>query len=168
MNPVSYARNLSMFSTTALAKRLEVSRQYISRLEQGLYDKPNKVLLDWTTETLNRSLEKPVSSRAVEQLYKEWQWQKRESSKMSKILRPVTITEYDKVTQPEIIYYHKIFKQWRQGYWMSAHSFCVDMCLHPSPVVDYEDGITQSMPNNLKDVLTHLDLMGAGFKTNER
>jgi transcriptional regulator with XRE-family HTH domain len=174
MNPVSYARYLSSHSTTALAKRLDVSRQYISRLEQGLYDKPNKVLLDWTTSTLNKSLDKPVTNTAVENLYREWQWQKRESTKVNMSLLPCSVTEHDKVRQQvenkgaTIIYYHRIFRQWRQDYWVSPHAFCVDMCLHPSPVVDYEEGLTHTMPNNLKKVMLELGLIGEGFKTSER
>src|SRR5688572_2105305 len=108
MNPVSYARYLSSLSTTRLAKNLGVSRQYLSRLEQGIYDKLNKETLNWTVQTLNKHLDKPVSHGAVEQLYREWQWQKRESCKMNKHLMPVSVTEFDRVKQPEIIYYHKI------------------------------------------------------------
>lgn len=170
MNPISYARHLSTCSTTSLAKRFNVSRQYISKLEQGLYDKPSKDLLAWTAEILNKNLDedRKVTSAIVEQLYREWQWQKRESVKMSKVLRPCIITEFDRVRQPNIMYYHKIFKQWREDYWDTTHSFCVDMCLHPSPVFDYEGGRTHTMPNTLKKVMLQLDLIGKGFKTSER
>jgi len=168
MNPVSYARYLSSLSTTRLAKEIGVSRQYISRLEQGIYDKPSKEMLNWTVKTLNKHLQDPVTHSAVEQLYREWQWQKRESCKVNKHLLPVGVTDFDRARQPEIIYYHKIFLQWRQDFWISSHEFCVDMCLHPSPVVDYEEGNTVKMPSNLKVVMTHLGLLGSGFKTSER
>jgi transcriptional regulator with XRE-family HTH domain len=176
MNPVSYARYLANISTNALAKKLGVSRQYISRLEQGIYDKPNKELLNWTVSTINRNTptEKHVSHKAVEQLYKEWQWQKRESCAMSKSLRPVEVTEWDIVRQKaqnrqdDLIYYHQIFAQWRGDYWTTTHAFCVDMCLHPSSVTDYEEGNTVTMPKNLRDVLLQMKLIGEGFKTGER
>jgi transcriptional regulator with XRE-family HTH domain len=170
MNPVSHARYLSTYSTTALAKKLKVSRQYISRLEQGLYDKPNRELLNWTADVFNKSLDedKQVGPEAIEQLYREWQWQHRESAKMNLSIRPCEVTEFDKVRQPNIMYYHKVFRQWREDYWGSTHSFCVDMCLHPSPVVDYEEGHTHSMPNGLKGVMGQLGLLGNGFKTGER
>lgn len=172
MNPISYARYLSSYSTTRLAKNLGVSRQYLSRLEQGLYDKPNKEVINWTTETLNKSLDKPVTPAAIEQLYREWQWQQRESIKLNKALLPVAITDFDRVAQPSfrehgIIYYHRIFRQWRGDYWPSAHAFCVDMCLHPSPVTEYEEGQTITMPSQLKKVLLELNLIGEGFKTSE-
>lgn len=175
MNPVSYARYLANISTTALSKRLGVSKQYIVRLEQGLYDKPGKVLLDWTVSTINRNVpvDKHVTSAGVEQLYKEWQWQRRESCKIDRALRPLEVTEYDRVIQrsqnqhPELFYYHKVFYQWRTAYWSTSHAFCVDMCLHPSPVVDYEEGNTQTMPNNLKKIMGQMGLIGQGFKTNE-
>lgn len=168
MNPVSYARHLTTFSTTALAKRLSVSRQYLSRLEQGLYDKPNGTLTSWTASVLNKHLDKPVSAADVEEAYQQWQWEKRNSVKKNLVLRPCSVTEYDRVRQPEIIYYHRVFKMWREGYWTSTHAFCVDMCLHPSPVTDYEEGNTQSMPSNLKAVMRGLNLIGEGFKINER
>jgi len=173
MNPVTYARYLSTYSSTKLAKNLGVSRQYLSRLEQGLYDKPNKEVVDWTTETINSHLDKPVTGEMIEQLYREWQWQQRESVKLNKALLPVAITDYHRVAQPSfrehgIIYYYQAFRQWREDYWVSAHAFCVDMCLHPSPVAEYEEGSTITMPNQLKKVLTELHLIGEGFKTSER
>lgn len=168
MNPISYARYLDGDSTTALSRRLGVSRQYISRLEQGLYDKPSDTLLRWACEVLSREKGKKVSKEAIEQLYREWQWTKRESAKINRTLRPVAITEFDRIRQPEVIYYHTVFSDWRTLYWTTPHAFCVDMCLHPSPVTDYEEGITSSMPKNLVNVLTRLDLLGEGFKTGER
>jgi transcriptional regulator with XRE-family HTH domain len=168
MNPVSYARYLSSISTSRLAKELGVSRQYLSRLEQGIYDSVNKETLNWTVRTLNKHLDSPLSHGAVEQLYKEWQWQKRESCRMNKHLLPVEVTDFDRARQPEIIYYHKIFLQWRQDYWISCHEFCVDMCLHPDPVAKYEEGDTVKMPSGLKEVMGHLGLLGSGFKTSER
>lgn len=175
MNPVSYARYLANISTTQLSKRLGVSKQYISRLEQGLYDRPSKVMLDWTVATINRntSVDKHVTPSAVEQLYREWQWQKRESCKMDKALRPLVVTEYDRVIQrsqnqhSELFYYHKVFLQWRSDYWPSNHAFCVDMCMHPSAITDYEEGNSQKMPNTLKTVFSQMGLIGEGFRTNE-
>lgn len=173
MNPVTYARYLHSGSTTKLAKSLGSSRQYLSRVEQGLYDKPNQKVLDWATETLNHHLDKPVTSDAVLQLYKEWQWQQRESVKLNLALRPLEVTEHDLVSQPSfrhdnVVYYHKVFTQWRGDYWHSSHAFCVDFCLHPGPVAEYEEGSTITMPNQLKKVLGSLNLIGSGFKTSER
>lgn len=173
MNPITYARYLSPMSSTKIAKELGVSRQYLNRLEQGLYDKPNDKVVKWTMETLNSHLDKKVSAPTVEQLYKEWQWQQRESTKLNKALSPVAITDFDRVSQPSfrnhgIIYYHKIFAQWRGDYWNTSHAFCVDMCLHPAPVAEYEEGETHTMPNQLKKVLTQLNLIGEGFVTSER
>lgn len=170
MNPITQARYLSTFSTTALARKLGVSRQYLSRLEQGIYDKPNRELLDWTVSTLNRNRPdgKRITPQVVEQLYKEWQWQRRESCAMDKSLIPCSLTEYDFISQPEVIYYHKVFKQWREIYWDSSHAFCVDMCLHPDPISKYEEGISLSMPKHLVATLTQLNLLGEGFKTSER
>lgn len=160
-------------STTKLAKELKVSKQYISRLEQGIYDKPNKVVMAWAANELSKHYTKPIKPDSVESLYRKWQWDQRESTKENKLLKPVNVTSYDKVSQraqnnSDVIYYHKVFGQWVGSYWDSAHSFCVSMCLHPSPVADYIDGETHSMPNKLVEVLTRLELIGEGFKTNER
>jgi len=173
MNPITYARYFSSYSSMALSRKIGVSRQYLSRVEQGLYDKPNEKLLSWATETLNSHLDKPVTSDAVMQLYREWQWQQRESNKLNKAVRPLEVSEHDLVSQPSfrhhgVIYYHKVFTQWRSDYWNSSHSFCVDMCLHPGPVTEYEEGETYTMPNQLKKVLTNLNLVGTGFVTSER
>lgn len=175
MNPVAYARYLSTTSATKLSKELKVSKQYISRLEQGIYDSPNENVLKWAAAILNKSSESEVNQKIVEQLYREWQWQQRETQKVQRVLKPVAVTNYDRISQKaaaggtnDLIYYHTIFSQWLFSYWDTVHGFCVNMCLHPSPVADYIEGRTHSMPNKLRDVMLHLNLIGEGFKTNER
>src|SRR5690606_28984346 len=147
----------------------------ISRVEQGIYEKPNKDVSKWASEVINRNVDeaRKVTPEVVEQLYKEWQWQHRESVKLNKALKPISVTDFHRVSQSSfredgIIYYHRIFTQWRGDYWHSSHAFCVDMSLHTSPVAEYEEGATITMPNMLKKVLTELKLIGEGFKTSER
>lgn len=175
MNPVSHARYLATMSTTKLSRELKVSKQYISRLEQGLYDKPNKTVMNWAATELSKHTDKSITEAQVEMLYRNWQWSQRQSTKENRLLKPVEVTKFDRVSQAaalggetNVLYYHKIFGQWVGAYWDSVHSFCVQMCLHPSPVAEYIDGATHSMPNKLRDVLIKLDLIGEGFKTNER
>lgn len=176
MNPVAYARMLTNTSATRLSRDLKVSKQYISRLEQGLYDKPNPTVLKWTAEVLTKNTTSTtISEMDVEALYRQWQWDCRHSVKANKFLQPVTVTEYDRISQAarlggntSVIYYHKVFADWVNSYWSTPHNFCVDMCLHTSPVAEYIDGLTYRMPNKLSEVLTRLDLIGEGFKTSER
>lgn len=176
MNPVAYARYLSTSTSMArLAKELHVSKQYIGRLEQGLYDAPNPVVAEWTAKVLNKNSEEEVNQDVVEELYHAWQDERRASTKNDLALKPVIVTEFDRISQrakyggtSDIIYYHLVFGQWVYSYWTSTHNFCVAMCLHPSPVADYIEGKTHSMPNKLRDVLVNLDLIGEGFKTHER
>jgi len=173
MNPISHARFLASLSTSKLARELNVSKQYISRLEQGIYEKPNQVVAAWAASVLNNNSNRTIGPKTVESLYAKWQWDQRRSTKVNRGLRPVTVTHYDKVSQraqtgSDVIYYHKIFGQWVCSYWDSAHSFSVAMCLHPSPVADYMDGATHTMPKKLAEVMSRLDLIGEGFKTNER
>lgn len=176
MNPVAYARYLSTStSMTRLAKELKVSKQYISRIEQGLYDAPNPVVSEWAAKVLSKNSGSIVNQEQVESLYHAWQDERRVSTKQDKYLKPVVVTDYDRISQrakyggsTDIVYYHLVFGQWVYSYWNSTHVFCVEMCLHPSPVADYIEGKTHSMPNKLRDVLVNLELIGEGFKTNER
>jgi transcriptional regulator with XRE-family HTH domain len=142
-----------------LAKELEVSRQYVARVEQGLYEKPNHKLVNWASEVLNVKPEEIIDS------YSKWQWEHRFSVKNSKMLRPVGINPH---YNPDIIYYHKLFRDWRDLYWKTAHEFSVDMCMHPYPVTQYEQGESYKMPALLKEVMSKLGLIGEGFKTSER
>lgn len=164
MNPITHARSFTIDSTTRLAQKLEVSRQYLTRTEQGLYEKPNKKVIQWTTETLNKNGVK-VTEEEVLNDYLKWQWEHRFEVKDSKSLRPV---EINKFYNPEIIYYHKVFREWRELYWRTSHEFCVDMCMHSYPVLQYEAGEVYKMPALLKEVLSRLGLIGEGFKTSER
>lgn len=163
-NPISQARSFSPSSTTHLAKELEISRQYLTRAEQGLYEKPNNRILKWTVETLVKN---GVDTTPADVLndYIKWQWHHRISVKESKMLRPVSINPH---YNPEIIYYHKLFKDWRELYWKTSHEFCVDMCMHTYPVMEYEEGRVYKMPALLKEVMSRLGLIGEGFKTSER
>lgn len=164
MNPITQARSFSTMSTTHLARELEVSRQYLTRTEQGLYEKPNSKVIKWTTETLNRNGVNTTEAEVLKDYFK-WQWEHRFSVKDSKTLRPVRINPH---YNPEIIYYHKLFGDWRRLYWSTTHEFCVDMCMHSYPVLQYEAGEVYKMPALLKEVMSKLGLLGEGFKTNER
>ncbi|MFF5977062.1 helix-turn-helix domain-containing protein [Streptomyces sp. NPDC012769] len=170
MNPIITARSLSLLSTTALARRLNVSRQYINRVEQGLYERPSDDILTWAVNTINRNRpeDNQVTKKAILQLYKEWQWQKRESEKFDLMLRPLSVTEFDRMRQPDLIYYYKIFNNWRRDYWPTAHAMAVSLCIHPDPISRYEDGITVTMPKQIRYVLEELKLLDSSFKTGER
>lgn len=159
ISPIAKARSLSSYSTTALAKQLEVSRQYLTRTEQGLYEKPNKKVVNWTANQLN------ITPDEVLNQYLLWQWHHRLTVKESKLLRPVTINKFH---NPDVIYYHKLFRDWRAQYWNTVHEMCVDMCMHTYPVLEYEAGNVYKMPALLKEVMSKLGLLGEGFKTSER
>lgn len=165
INPITRARNFSYYTSSQLAKELQVSKQYMNRVEQGIYDKPNNRVLDWAAEELNKTLEFEVTGAKVLAAYKSWQWDKRMSVKEDKSLRPVEINQYH---NPEIIHYYKLFKEWRERYWNTAHAFSVDMCIHPDSVNNYENGKFYKMPLQLKEIMSRLGLIGQGFKTNER
>lgn len=173
MNPISYARLLSTTSISQLARDLKVSKQYISRLEQGLYDKPNKEIMKWAADQINRHASRQISAADVERLYRAWQWKKREEEKANRGLQKVEVTKYDRISQEaeygsEVLFYYKVFGQWVATHYDSPHKFCVAMCLHPSPVAEYIEGRARAMPKMLAEVLYKLDLIGEGFKVDER
>lgn len=175
MNPISYARHVTILSSGALAKKIGISRQYINRCEQGLYPEPNKKLLLWTAEVLSKEADRPVTDKIILNSYRKWQWEHRRGSVDRLSLRPCVVTDLDKVRQtgeanphPSKLYFHKFFKNWREGYWNSYHSFSVDMCLHPDPITLYEEGSSTKMPNQLRDVMLELDLLGEGFVVSEK
>lgn len=159
INPITQARSSTIDNTTHLARKLEVSRQYLTRAEQGLYEKPNLKILNWTAETLNKSPEEVLKD------YEDWRWHHRRLVKESKSLRPVRINPH---YNPPVIYYHRVFKDWRELYWKTSHEMCVDLCMHTSPVGLYEEGEAFKMPSILKEVMSRLGLIGEGFKTSER
>lgn len=175
MNPISYARHLTLLSSGALAKKLNISRQYINRIEQGLYQEPNEKLLFWAAEELNKHTDRDVNAPMILNSYKNWQWEHRRNTVSNLSLNPCEVTEMDKIRQtgeanphPSRLVYYRFFKTWRESYWNSYHSFCVDMCLHTDPIIKYEGGESYKMPGQLKEVMTRLELLGEGFKVNER
>lgn len=177
MNPISYARNLELLSSGALSKKLKISRQYLNRVEQGLYQEPNKKLLDWAAEILtkNRGSGKPITSDQIMHGYRAWQWEHRRLSKDALAIKPITITDLDRMRQtgradahPSEVQFYKFFNSWREGYWYTVHNFCVDFCLHPDPVNTYEDGESYKMPKQLREVMEKLELVGDGFDVTKR
>lgn len=145
-NPVSQARAMEGFSLERLGKVLGVSKQYLSRAEQGNYVKLNRDLLRW----VSRRLDIPV--REVERQYTAFQSRKRERT--ARNLAPAMLARRGS-KEPG----HVLFQRWRSGYWSTPIAFAKDMCVNPANVENYEEGITTLMPLLLLDALREVKMI---------
>jgi len=137
------------FSVTTLAKRLGVSKQYISRAEHGTYSSLNDNLVKYVAEQLD------IKPGVFVNRYKEFQVATRNATVENINPSPLRRTS----TAPGNV----IFSAWRSGYWNTITSFCNAFCIHPEIIRAYEDGIRDEMPASLKSILTSLGLLDSGW-----
>lgn len=154
-NPVSQARALEGMSLERLGNKLDVSKQYLSRAEHGTYAGLNRNLIRWISGVLE------ISGREVERQYKAFQTEKRRHC--------VETTGPERLKQNRSEFSipkkgYETFRDWRRLYWESPFKFCVDMCVHPASVEKYEDGVCESMPDQLRNALREVDLLEIGWK----
>lgn len=150
-NPIVEARLAQSFSGPALAKRLGLSRQYISRAEQGTYSNLNPALLKWVAHAMSFTVE------AVEHRYVAFQKAQRRAT-IEKV-NPLPLTRRDGNHSPGGV----LFEHWRSGYWTSPNQFAVAFCLHPDIVQKYEEGITKAMPKHLKAALIETGMLNGNW-----
>jgi transcriptional regulator with XRE-family HTH domain len=155
MNPLHYARIISGYSLVNLSKKLNLSKQYITRAEQGLYETVNPRHLEFVMEEISKTVDGKITADNVIKLLEEWKEARRKQKAEEKELEPLKINEGSTGSE--------IFRTWRERYWISTHSFCVDMCLHPAYVARYEEGDTKRMPESLLKVLWNLNLIDAMY-----
>lgn len=149
-NPVTEARNLEGYSQERLGKRLGVSKQYLSRAEQGTYSGLNKDLLRFVSQVLE------VSIREVERQYRAFQSEKRLES-LNKY-QPEKLSRRAS-REPGCV----LFTRWRYCYWGSTTSFSNAFCIHPEIVRNYEEGITPAMPDQMMLVLNEMKLLDSNW-----
>lgn len=149
-NPITDARLEKNFSMPALAKRLGLSRQYLSRAEQGTYASLNPALQRWVANALN------IHPDAVKQRYVAFQKRKR--------------LETLETTAPHKLERHQsneagnvLFERWREGYWTSPTQFAQAFCVHPDTVQKYEEGIQKKMPGDIFRALSEVNLIDANW-----
>lgn len=145
-NPIVAARLEASLSANALARRVGVSRQYLSRAEGGTYSSLNPALLKWVASASN------IHPDAIMQRYVIFQKARRRDT--IERLQPHQLTRNGNKLDPGNV----IFERWRSGYWPSVVAFANDFCVHPDLVTKYEEGIQKSMPKQLLNALkeTHL------------
>lgn len=137
-------------SGPALAKRLGLSRQYLNRAEQGTYTSLNPALLKWVSNALR------IDVTSVKKRYLIFQQATRQAT-IEKV-DPHKLVRHN--SQPS----HKLFEQWRNGYWTSPTQFAVAFCVHPDSVQKYEEGIQKTMPGQIRNALEEVNLLDKNFE----
>lgn len=129
-----------------LAKKLGLSRQYLSRAEQGTYTNLNPALQKWVAHTLS------ISEHAVKLRYLQFQ----------KTTRQATFNRvgpHKLERRRSSLAGHVLFERWRSGYWTSPTQFAIAFCIHPDSVQKYEEGIQKRMPDQLRSALLEVELI---------
>jgi transcriptional regulator with XRE-family HTH domain len=149
-NPIVEARLALALSSSALGKRLGLSKQYLSRAEQGTYSSLNPALLRWVANAMG------WTPQSTLQRYVEFQ----------KLKRQMTVEEirpHKLIRQNDATPGNKLFENWRSGYWPSPMAFANDFCVHPDLVSKYEDGIQKTMPKQIREILEKYDLIDSNW-----
>lgn len=152
-NPITDARLEKSFSGPALAKRLGLSRQYISRAEQGTYTSLNPALQKWVANALL------IHPEAVKQRYVAFQ-KKQRLETLNKV-QPHKLERHESSEPGNVI-----FERWREGYWTSPTQFAIAFCVHPDTVTKYEEGIQRKMPGDIFRALSEVNLIDADWDDN--
>lgn len=146
-NPITETRIDIGMSMNALAKRLGLSKQYMSRAEQGTYTSLNPDVIRWVAETAN------IPKGEVTRRYIAFQLATRMNTKED--IDPQKLIRRNNDNRPG----YEIFEEWRSQYWPSVVSFSNAFCVHPETVKTYEEGIRPTMPEPIKKALSQLELL---------
>ena len=151
INPITDGRLQMSLSSQGLAKKLGLSKQYMSRAEQGTYSSLNPALQKWVSNVLN------ISPESVRQRYVKFQQTQRRA----------TVERIDphhlKANGSEAPYI--TFERWRSGYWTSPMQFANAFCVHPDSVQKYEEGIQKMMPIQIRNALEEVNLLDPSWET---
>lgn len=145
-NPIAEARIKSGNSLERLAKKISLSKQYISRAEQATYSGLNPGLVKWAADVLN------VSHGQIMSKYFAFQSWKRHL--VAEQINPILLARRGASAPGNVI-----FKEWRELYWGSSHEFSTAMCVHPESVRNYEDGALTRMPDQIFKAMNSVKLI---------
>lgn len=148
VNPVSQLRIKNKWSLEECAVEIGVSPSTIIRTEQGLYnDIPPRIFRYLSDRTL--------SPGTVTYDYHRWQNSRRMQTLNGKDVSPFiffkqslsSLIQQEPETNPILLWRFYVL-----GY-ESRLAFCRDLCLHPSTIKRYEDGVAERMPESLISAL---------------
>lgn len=132
-NPLKRERLNAALTLAQLADRLDVSKQFIIRAEQGCYVAPPEILVGYFVER------RDVNAGELEQDYYKFQHYKRRES-FGRLITTWTFPKTDK---------HP-FTYWRECSGIKSEAgACVLFCLHPAVMFKYERGKMLSTPEQL-------------------
>lgn len=155
-NPITATRIDIGMSMQSLAKRLGLSKQYVSRAEQGTYTSLNPSLIAWVAETAN------IPKGEVCRRYNAFQAATRFATKEE--VNPEKLIRHESDGRPG----HQIFEQWRSSYWSSVISFSNAFCIHPETIKTYEEGIRPTMPDPIRKTLSQVGLLDENWDDDPR
>lgn len=152
INPIIDGRLHVGLTSNALAKRMGLSKQYVSRTEKGTYSSLNPALLQWVANALS------ISKNDVMKRYVQFQ----KATRLATVERidPHKLVRQDGSVEPG----HVLFEHWRSGYWPSTVAFSNDFCVHSDTVRNYEEGIRKDMPTAIRSALLETNLLGPDFE----
>lgn len=178
MNPITAARVSAGLSKQKFSQTLHLSRTFILRAEEGCYSNPGSTIVNFSTKTLGiskaefmrqytrfqsftrkRAIEAiaGIEPLAIENLTNFSTLPPVEKIKSSENDLEISSKDIDKV------YTHRVFKQWREGYWSTYVQFAKALCVHPASVENYENGDYKSMPELMIDALDEVNLFDSSF-----
>lgn len=163
-NPVQYAMRKAGIGTNGLARRLFVSKQYISRVEKGCAVNLNPYMLKWIKETIEDDFEL-LTDEGIQNWFNVWKTCKRISILQARsIPLPNLYKTPDRIEvislqergplegfNPQVKFIPNTFDKvaylkWRQDYWDNTYKFSTDMCVTPASVDIYEKS-TRNRPS---------------------
>jgi transcriptional regulator with XRE-family HTH domain len=141
LNPLKTIRTNAGISQIGMAHRLGVSRQYVTRIEQGLYAHlPDEVLTEYATLG-----DRPVA--VLQEQYEEVIWAKRES--LVPTCRAVNWSRFLEAL-PE----NNGLELLRETLGFNSRiSFCIKLAVHPSTVLLFETDRTKKLPTDVVEAL---------------
>ena len=150
-NPIAEARYTDGYSLQRLGKKLDLSRQYLSRAEQGTYSGLNKELVKYAAQALD------ISFREVLRRYYAFQTATRRNT--ASTIDPIFLSRGASANSDPRRPGNEIFAEWRAKYWTSSTAFSNAFCVHPELVRNYEDGIVAEIPEPIRAALQSVKLI---------
>lgn len=145
-NPIAEARYKSGCSLDRLGRQLSLSKQYISRAEQGTYSGLNPALVKFAANVLD------VSNGQIMARYMHFQSLKRKN--VIERVNPRLLARRGAKAPGG-----KVFAEWRQMYWTSSHEFATAFCVHPESIRNYEELILTKIPEQLFRAMNSVKLI---------